>query len=163
MTYFISLMSSNESEISQMSQEEASSAILELMDTASSIEDLSEVEGLSALDALSDELKSGPAEGKGPPPPPPSNGEVEDPLSSLTQENMDTFLEMIESMSSEQKLEFGNLLVDSKEELSTMDAEEAAQTVLDLLEKASSTVTNSSTQSATQNFRRGGDFLDIYS
>ncbi len=161
MMYFMSLMVSNESEISEMSQEEASTAILELMDTASSIEDLSEVEGLDALDALADEMPPAPPGGM-PPPPPPSQ-EAEDPLSSLTEENMSTFLEMIEAMSDEQKLEFGSLLMDSKEELSNLDAEEAADMVLSLLEEASTTVTNASTQDAMQNFRSGGSFLDIYS
>ena len=160
MMYFMSLMASNESEISEMSQEEASTAILELMETASSIEDLSEVEGLDALDALADEIPPPPG---GMPPPPPSGGEAQDPLASLTEENMSTFLEMIDAMSDEQKLEFGSLLMESKEDLSSLNAEEAAEMVLSLLEEASTTVTNSSTQTAMQNFRPGGSFLDIYS
>jgi hypothetical protein len=162
MMYFMSLMASNEDSISSMSQEEATAAIFELMDQAASIEDLSEVEGLEALDALADEMPPPPPHGGMPPPPPPSE-EATDPLASLTQENMDTFIEMLESMSDEQKLEFGTLLMDAKEELSGLDASEAAQKVLDLLEEASQSVTNASTQSATSKFTNGGDFLDLYS
>ena len=161
MMYFISLMSSNESEVSAMSQDDATEAIFELMQTAASIEDLSEVEGLDALDALADEISV--AEGKGKPPPPPPSQEIQDPLAALTEETTDTLLEMLEELSSEQKLEFGALLMDSKEELSTLDAEEASQVVLDLLDKASTTVTNSATQNAMQNFKQNGAFLDIYS
>lgn len=160
MMYFMSLMASNESEISEMSEEDATAAIFELMETASSIEDLSEVEGLDALDALADEIPAAPG---GMPPPPPPSEEAQDPLASLTDENMNAFLEIIEAMSDEQKLEFGSLLMDSKEELSTLDAAEAAEMVLSLLEEASSVITNAATQNATQNFQQGGSFIDIYS
>jgi len=158
MMYFMSLMSSNESDISAMSQDDATAAVFDLMSQASSIEDLSEVEGLSELDALANEM---------PPPPggmPSSRQEAQDPLATLTQENMDTFTAMISAMSDEQKLEFGSLLIDSKDELATLGAEDAAAKVLSLLEEASTTVTNTSTQNAMMsNFTRGGSFVDIYS
>lgn len=160
MMYFMSMMLENESEISEKSQEEATAAIFEIIDEAGSIESLSEVEGLSALEALEDGAPPPPPGGM---PPPPPAGETQDPLASLTEENMNEFMEMINSMTNEQKQEFGFLLMDSKEELATLDSEEAAEKVLSLLEKASTTTTNASTQNAMSNFTGGGSFLDIYS
>ncbi|EDZ61655.1 hypothetical protein SMGD1_2220 [Sulfurimonas gotlandica GD1] len=161
MMYFMSLMKTNESEISAMSQDEATSAIFEIMDEAGSIESLSEVEGISVLDILEDVGRSGPPGGMRPPPPP--SEELQDPLASLTEESLSEFLEMLQSMTIEQKQEFGFSMMEAKEELAGLDEESASEMLLALLEDAKTSTTNSSTQNAMSNFTRGGSFLDIYS
>jgi hypothetical protein len=163
MMYFMSLMKTNESEISAMSQDEASTAILGLMDEAGSIESLSEVENLAALEALASMKPQGPPGGMRPPPPPPPSEETQDPLASLTEESLSEFLEMLQSMTVEQKQEFGFSMMEAKEELSGLDEESASEMLLTLLEDAKTSTTNSSTQNAMSNFTRGGSFLDIYS
>jgi len=161
MTYFMSLMKTNESDISAMSKDKATSAIFEIMDEAGSIESLSEVENSEALEALANMPLQGPQGGGmrqllG-------GEEAQDPLASLSEESLSEFLETLQSMTVEQKQEFGFSMMEAKEELAGMDEEAASEMLLTLLEDAKTSTTNASTQNAMSNFTRGGSFLDIYS
>lgn len=161
MMSFMSLMQQNKSEISDMSQEDATTAIFELMDQAET-SSLSEVDGVNQTSKVAEDGTIPPPSG-GMPPPPPSSGNLQDPFASLSEDEMDTISETLETMTNAQKQEFGFSLMEAKDELASLDDAQASELILSLLEEASTSTTTDSTQNALSNFTRGGSFLDIYS
>ncbi len=161
MMSFMSLMQQNKSEISDMSQEDATTAIFELMDQAET-SSLSEVDGVNQTSKVAEDGTTPPPSG-GMPPPPPSSGNLQDPFASLSEDEMDTISETLETMTNAQKQEFGFSLMEAKDELASLDDAQASELILSLLEEASTSTTTDSTQNALSNFTRGGSFLDIYS
>lgn len=158
MSNFMNLMKDNEFEISDMSQEEAVTAIFDLLEQTQSIDSVSATDLISALDALEETAPS-----SGRMLPSQTSGEAQDPLANLTEEDMTSFIEIIDSMNNDQKQEFGFMLMESKDQLSTLDSTESAQMVLAMLKEASQSTDSSLTQNALSSFTRGGSFLDIYS
>jgi succinate dehydrogenase flavin-adding protein (antitoxin of CptAB toxin-antitoxin module) len=153
------MLKENETEISQMSQEEASKTILELAQEASQLE-VSE-------DSFSSMMSAQEAGHRSPPPPggqmghrpPPTD--IQDPFASLDDEETTTLSQTMESMSDEQKMEFGYLLSQSKDELDSLSTSEASDLIFELLEEASNSE-GLTTSSKYNNGFSSSNFIDTY-
>jgi DNA-directed RNA polymerase specialized sigma24 family protein len=131
-----SLMEENSEEISSMSTEDATAAILSLVDEAAQTE--------STDDSFANMMEQ---EGSMPPPPPKGGhhgGGHQGPpplaneVQNMTEEEQEEFQTSLDSLSDEQKFAFMELMKDNEEEISSMETEDATDAIFALLEEASS-------------------------
>ena len=68
---------------------------------------------------------------------------LQEQILNMSEDDQDTFFSAVESMTQEQKHEFGGMMMSMKDEISTMSTDEATETILNML----SEMTNSSSSS----------------
>jgi 5'-deoxynucleotidase YfbR-like HD superfamily hydrolase len=130
-----SLMEENSEEISSMSTEDATAAIMELVEQASQSESSDDFASMMQQEgSMPPPPPKGGHHGGGHQGPPPLANEVQ----NMSDEEQEEFQTTLESLSDEQQYAFMELMKDNEEEISSMETEDATDAIFALLEEASS-------------------------
>jgi hypothetical protein len=134
-------MMENKDELSSLSGDEFSSAIMSLAEQVSSGEYTPSTQG---------------AQGSTPPPPPPMKSMID----SLSDEDKESFKEQMSSLSGEQRMNFGAIMKSMSEDISSMSSEELKDTISSALNDAKSN--NSSSTQKASSMLSGSFLLNTY-